>query len=378
MTAFGLIFSNIHDNNLPELTRRRTMASIPFGCRYRLIDFPLSNMVNSDIFTVGVITHYKYQSLMDHLGSGKDWDLARRQGGLKILPPYITAFDRNSADLKPYSTRLEALIGVYEFISHCTEDYVVLCDCDILCNIDLKSVLEEHMKNSAEMTIVTKSVELSEKESMRNTVIRSDNKGRITEIMENPAGLTGTHDICLNIWVLSRRYLQNIILDAISHGYTNFNIDIIAKNLCRNNFRVYRYDGYYTSITSISSYLSCNLALLESANRNSLFNIKHRPIYTKVRNSPPTKYFVGSNVKNSLIADGCIIKGTVENSILFRGVKIGENTVVKNSVIMQDTITGDNVTLNCVISDKNVVIKNGRNLSGHESMPFYIDKGQII
>jgi len=228
------------------------------------------------------------------------------------------------------------------------------------------------------MTVVTKSTALTEQVARRSTVVQSDAKGRITDILENPIGLSGTHDICLNIWVLSRRYLQNIILDSISHGYKNFNIDIIAKNICSANYRIYRYNGYYTSITSLSEYLACNLDLLNSEARDNLFNIKNRPIYTKVRNSPPTKYLDGSNVKNSLIADGCIIKGTVENSILFRGVKIGENTVVKNSVIMQDTVTGDNVTLNCVISDKNVVIKNSRNLSGHETMPFYIDKGQVI
>ena len=152
-TVAGLIFSNIHDSAIPELTTMRTMASIPFGCRYRLIDFPLSNMVNSGITKMGIITHNNYQSLMDHIGTGKDWDLARRSGGIKILPPFITAYENAGAKL--YSTRLEALMGVTNFISRCNEDYIVLSDCDGICNIDLGEVIDAHIANNADMTIVT-------------------------------------------------------------------------------------------------------------------------------------------------------------------------------------------------------------------------------
>ena len=148
MSVAGIIFSNIHDTNMPELTRNRTMASVPFGCRYRLIDFTLSNMVNSNINNISVITHYNYQSLMDHIGSGKDWDLARKSGGIKILPPFITAYANNSNSL--YSTRLEALKSVNNSISKIPDDYVVLSDCDIICNIDLNDMVENHIANNAD------------------------------------------------------------------------------------------------------------------------------------------------------------------------------------------------------------------------------------
>ncbi|MBP5657738.1 MAG: glucose-1-phosphate adenylyltransferase subunit GlgD, partial [Clostridia bacterium] len=155
----GLIFSNIHDKNVPELTKLRTMASVPFGCRYRLIDFTLSNMVHSGIEHVGVITHYNYQSLMDHLGSGKSWDLARRSGGIQILPPFITAFANPGASL--YSTRLEALRNSISFISGCTEDYVVLSDCDVICNIDLGDMIDAHNASRADATMMIKKTYLT-------------------------------------------------------------------------------------------------------------------------------------------------------------------------------------------------------------------------
>lgn len=154
MTAAGIIFSNIHDANLPELTRMRTTASVPFACRYRFIDFALSNMVNSNIYNISVITHYNYQSLMDHLGSGKDWDLARRSGGIKILPPNITAYANGSNDL--YRTRLEALKSVANAIARISDEYVVLSDCDVICNIDFNDMIEDHIKYGADMTIAVK------------------------------------------------------------------------------------------------------------------------------------------------------------------------------------------------------------------------------
>ena len=161
MTAFGLVFSNIHDKSIPELTRRRTMASVPFGCRYRLIDFTLSNMVNAEISKVGVIVHNNYQSLLDHLGNGKDWDLARRSGGIKVLPPFITAYDSLAAS-QLYTTRLQALMGVLNFIQHCTEEYAVLSDCDVICNLDIKDVLAKHEASGADITFVTKKEFLTE------------------------------------------------------------------------------------------------------------------------------------------------------------------------------------------------------------------------
>jgi len=209
MNVAGLIFSNIHDRNIPELTQKRTMASVPFGGRYRLIDFTLSNMVNADITKVGIITHYNYQSLMDHIGSGKDWDLSRSSGGIKILPPFITAYDSTTHSMQPYSSRLEALMGAYNFISRCTEDYFVLSDCDTVCNIDLRDVVDYHIETHADITVVAKNTYLDAHEASNSTIVETDGHDRILNLLHNPSGLSGNLNLSLNIFVLKREYLES-------------------------------------------------------------------------------------------------------------------------------------------------------------------------
>lgn len=377
MSTAGIIFSNIHDNNIPELTRNRTMASVPFGCRYRLIDFALSNMVNSNINNISVITHYNYQSLMDHLGSGKDWDLARRAGGIKILPPFITAYANYENSL--YTTRLEALKSVNHSISKISDDYVVLSDCDVICNIDLNDMIKNHIENDADITIAVKKVKLTKEQAKMNVLFESDDNGRIIDVKAYPTNFSGDADINLNIMVMSRHYLQEIVLDAIAHNYNSLTKDVMLKNVNRKNYRTYRYDGYFACISSSEDYYKSNMELIKDRTvRNQLFGVKNRPIFTKVRNSEPTYYSLDAKVKNSLIADGCEIYGEVENSIIFRGTKIGKGTVVKNCILFQDTFTGENVRLNCVIADKNVVIRDNKNLSGDETLPFYLAKGKMI
>ena len=376
MAVAGLIFSNIHNSSMPELTSVRTMASVPYGCRYRLIDVPLSNMVNSGISKIGIIAHNNYQSLMDHIGTGKDWDLARRSGGIRILPPFIASYNSANGG-KLYTTRLEALMGVTSFISKCTEEYIVLSDCDGICTIDLNEVLADHIKKNADITIVTRPV--SEKKDIPSdgaTEIKCDENGFATEVSayiehDRPA------NISTNIMIANRLFLLNAVNDASAHGYSHFYKDIIARRVKSARINCYQYDGIYLQITSLESYFRCSMQLLEPEVRHGLF-VEENPIYTKLRNSAPTVYAEGSQVKNSYVADGCVIEGTVENSIIFRGVHIGKGTVVKNSILLQDTYTGDNVNLNCVITDKNVVIRNNRVLSGHESMPFFISKGAMV
>ncbi len=377
MNVSGIIFSNIHDNNIPDLTRIRTMASVPFGCRYRLIDFALSNMVNSNISEIKVITHYNYHSLMDHIGSGKDWDLARRSGGIELLPPYVTAYANNINSL--YKTRLDALKSVNYSISRIKSDYVVLSDCDVICNVDLNEMINAHIESGADITLAVKKTTLDRENANKNVLVKSDGSDRIVDISAYPVDYEGEADICLNIMVMKCKYLQDLILDSIAHGYTSMTRDIIASRMKTQRFNVFRYDCFFSCINSISDYFKSSMELISDPKmRQELFSVKNRPVYTKVRNSPPTYYSDDSVVKNSLVADGCTVYGTVENSILFRGVKIGKNTVVKNSILFQDTQTGENVQLNCVISDKNTVVRDWRCLSGHETHPFYIQKGAMI
>ena len=376
MSVAGLIFSNIHNSSMPEMTSVRTMASVPYGCRYRLVDFPLSNMVNSGITKIGIITHNNYQSLMDHIGTGKDWDLARRSGGIRILPPFITSYNSANGG-KLYSTRLEALMGVTGFISKCSEEYIVLSDCDGICSIDLNKVLEDHIEKNADVTIVTRTVNFKKEiPSDGATEIKCNADGFATEVSAY-IDYDRSAEISTNIIIANRLFLLNAINDASAHGYNHFYKDIIARRVKSARINCYHYDGIYLQITSLESYFRCSMQLLDPEVRNGLF-VKESPIYTKLRNSAPTVYANGSKVVNSYVADGCVIEGTVENSIIFRGVHVGKGTVVKNSILLQDTFTGTNVSLNCVITDKNVVIRNNRVLSGHESMPFFISKGAMV
>ncbi len=377
MTAVGLIFSNIHDNTIPELTRKRTLGSVPFGGRYRLIDFTLSSMVNSGISKVGVVTHNNYQSLLDHLGNGKDWDLARRSGGIKILPPYIASFE-NAAANKFYSSRLEALMGTVNFLNRCEEDYVVMSDCDVICNIDLNKVIESHIASNAAITFIVKKADIAgHNENEKVCAVEFDENNNLTEIAERKI-TEGVSNIYVNMMVVKRDYLLNVIQEAIARGYKSFLYDIIIRNIGKENYKVYNYDGWYAQIGSLESYFECSMKLLDNDARARLFGIKNYPILTKVRNSAPTRYCEGAKVINSVVAEGCIIEGTVENSIIFRGVHVGKGAVVKNSILFQDSYVCPDATLNCVIADKNVMIKDGRTLSGHSSMPFYIGKDVTV
>ena len=365
-SAIGVIFSNLHEENVPELVRRRTMASIPFGGRYRLIDFALSNMVNSGITTVGLMTNNNYRSLIDHIGSGKDWDLARKDGGIILLPPFSDRHD------KLYTTRLEALGSLTGFLGRRTEKYVVLTDCDGVAKMDIADIINAHEEKNADITLVTHYGKVGNRSDFM--LIEKKEDGRISEIKLSPHVEQGTKaNIFINVMVINRQFLLNAVEDSVTHGFTSFESDILIKQL--NSLKIYAYDftGYYAGIDSMAAYYKHNMELLEKDVRDELFG--DRDIYTKVRDSAPSKYGENAVVTNSLISDGCEIEGIVENSILFRGVKVEKGAVVRNSIIMQDNIIGANTSLDCVITDKNVVISDRKTLSGCKELPYFIQKG---
>lgn len=367
MRAVGIIFSNIHDNSVPELSRIRTLGSIPFGGRYRLIDFPLSNMVNSGIDTVGIITKSNYQSLMDHVGSGKDWDLARKDGGLILLPPYG---DANSSTL--YNSRLEALKGITSFLFRADEDYVIMTDCDAVCRMNFNDVIEKHIISKADITLVYKKMENAEK----TTVFDMDSAGRITAVYYKDGFIGGQANVFTNVFVMKLSLLQNIVMDSITHNKVHFTRDVIAPNLDSLKIMGYEHKGFYAGITSLQAYFNSSMKMLDGDIRHEIFG--DRSVFTKIRDSAPTKYGENSIVKNSLIADGCNIQGKVENSIIFRNVKVGRGAVVKNSIVMQNTVLGENSFLNCIITDKNVTVTDRKILSGSDTHPFYLAKGIMV
>ncbi len=269
-------------------------------------------------------------------------------------------------------------MGVMNFIDRSTEDVLVLSDSDAICNVDLSLALEAHEKRRADFTLVTASVNTAMQALDSHAEIPVVNgEGRLVDIAEY-SGQTGDVRVCADIWIANRTYLKRVVQDAISHGQKSFYKDVILRNLTRDRFFAYHYDGFFARINSLESYFSCSMRLLDHDARVGLFYRRGLPIYTKVRNSSPTRYTQGARVKGSMIADGCVVEGVVENSIIFRGVKIGKGTVIKNCILMQDTLVGENARLSCVITDKNVVIKDGRELCGHTTMPFYIGKGIMV
>lgn len=370
MRAVGIIFSNIHDDNVPELVRERTLGSIPVGGRYRLIDFPLSNMINSGIDTVGIITKSNYQSLMDHVGSGKDWDLARKDGGVIILPPY-----GNNESSSLYTTRLEALKGITNFITRADEEYVVMTDCDAVCRVNYRDVIDYHIKNHADITIIYKTLETKKYFNKLATTFDIDD-GRITGVKWSERVAEAGSNVCTNVFVMKKSLLLNIVMDSISHNKHHFMADVVSENLKSMRVMGYKHEGFYAGISSLQAYYDSNMRLLDEDVRHEVFG--DRSVFTKIRDSAPTKYGKSAIVKNSMIADGCVIEGEVENSILFRNVKVARGAVVKNCIIMQNTVLGENSTLNCIITDKNVVIRDKKTLSGSENHPFYIGKGIMI
>ncbi len=364
--VLGLVFSNNFDNYLNELTSMRSMGSVPYGGRYRLIDFTLSAMVNSGMGKVGVITKSNYQSLMDHVGSGRAWDLARKNGGLYILPPF------NSANTGLYKGRIEAIAGVMNFLQYSDEEYVLMSDCNAVCNFDLTELFAYHEAKGADITIAYVNGETPNISEL--AVLDVDDDGKITSVSRRLKD--GVANYSVNIVLMRKSLLERLVNEAISLGYHSFTDDILKRNVKKLKLFGYKVKSTVKMLDSMQSYFEANMALLDKDTRNDL--CRSQPVYTKVKDDVPAIYGLGSDVSNSLVADGCVIEGKVENSVLFRGVHIGKNTVVKNCVLMQNTYIGDDVQLNCVVADKNVVIKPSKVLSGDEKFPVYIGKDIVI
>lgn len=371
MRTAGIIFSNIHDRDINELTLKRTLASVPFGGRFRLIDFVLSNMVNSDITKVAIITKENYQSLMDHIGSGKYWDLSRKNGGLMVLPPYGT---KGSGY---YSSRFEAMKNATNFLRKATEDFVVMSDCDNVCNFDYAAPLEQHVLTNADITVIyRKNIVDKSSADKERTIFAIGKNGRVQKTSD-VFDYSGECNEYTNMVVINRRLLLNLIETSAQTGIKSFSGDVLTRV---DELRIYGYEykGYFATIDSIPSYYRHSIEILDKKNREELFNSNGARIYTKVRDSAPCVIESGANVSNSLIADGCIIEGSVKNSILFRGVRVAKGAVIENSIVFQDTVVSKNSRLNCVIADKEAMILENRTLSGHETQPYFIAKGKTI
>ena len=365
--VLGLLFSNMHDEALRELTGIRALGSVPFGGRYRLIDFPLSNMVNAGISKVGVITKSNYQSLMDHIGSGKSWDLSRKNEGLYFLPPF-----GNTDEL--YNGRVASLSGIMPFLRNSKEEYVVLSDCHVVGNIDYDRLVEEHIASGADVTIAYKKG--APPADMENVLLWTASDGRVTDMVIRSGGPEESR-YGIGLYVMGKEELMRAVDTAVSRHHGSFEWDSLLRHVEDKRLYGYCVNEYVSVISSLERYFRTNMALLDPDVRSELF-IGSRPIYTKVRDCAPAIYGLHAEVSHSLVADGGDIQGTVRHSIVFRDVKVDRGAVVENCILMQGTLVCADSSLNCVITDKNVVIKDDRTLRGFDSYPVFISKGAVV
>ncbi len=374
-SALGIIFPNSHDALVPELVNVRLMASIPFASRYRLIDFILSSMTNCGINNVSLMVRNNYHSLMDHLGSGREWDLVRKNGGLTIFPPFA---DKTN---KPFVGRVGALAGILEFLQDQKEEYVVLADTNVVVNFDFKALIDAHISTGADVTMAYNEQEIPESvlETTSNdkgfyyTFALQD--GRITKMYVNSKA-KGIQNFAMGIMLIRRELLIDLINTASVRGQVYFERDELLPQLSKLNIQAYKYDGYVARICDMKSYFQENMKLLDDYNLDALFS--EAPVYTKIRDDNPSRYIAGAKVENIMVADGCIIEGEVENSVLFRGVKIAKGAKVKNCVLMQGTVVEAGADVEYVIADKDVTVSAGKELKGTDTFPVYIGKKQKV
>lgn len=365
----ALIFANSRDILLGELTERRSMASVPFGARYRIIDFSLSNLVNAGISNIGIITKSNYKSLMDHLGSGIFWDLDRKQGGIHLLAPYSSNFARR------YEGVVEGLYGARDFIERCGADNIIICAGDLVANVDIDAAIAFHKKNEADVTFVCAEGTSPEKHT-ETPIVEFDSNNRV-EKMSFSASSKENVIFGSGITIINVDLLKTLVRFGYENNIKNLNSDILAHKITSLKMFAFIHNGYISVVDGIKKYFDSNMQLLENSTRNDLFNVQ-RPIMTKTRDDMPTRYGINADVKGSLIADGCIIEGSVKNSIIFRGVHIGKGAVIENSVIMQEAVIEDTASLKYVIADKNAVVCEGMRLEGTSAKPFIIEKNARV
>ncbi|WP_196604665.1 glucose-1-phosphate adenylyltransferase subunit GlgD [Pectinatus haikarae] len=365
--VLGLI--NLHEDNrlIKEITRKRPIATIPFAGRYRLIDFILSSMVNSGIISVGIMLPDKAASILDHLRSGKDWDLARRHEGLFYLLPSNDDDDIRQSELKTFYQNLNIM-------RRSPQEYILLSGAHTVFNIDFNNVLRFHQNTNADITMLY--YRPGRKLHSPCTVIKTKENGLVSDIANCPAAGEDA-DVSMGTYLMSRKVFLEIVEHSYERGGSDFLLDGIMRMTAHYNIYGCCYDGYVSCINSLYGYYQTSMDLLNPQIWNELF-IDNAPIYTRTKDDVPAQYKSRANVHNSLISNGCTIEGLVENSILFRDVRIEKGVKIKNSIIMQGCQLHKNSCLENVICDKNVTISAEKYLKGAESYPLIVEKNTVI
>lgn len=370
MNVMGIIFTN--DASLGQLTNERTMASLPFGGRYRQVDFALSNLAAAGIRHIGIISRHNYQSLMNHIGAGEEWGLELEEGGLE----YLTPFSMSTTDI--YRGKLDALHSVMGFLEHGDEDeYVVMIDSAIISNIDLKYVIQCHIESGKDITVVTKTG-IANGSKQLDLALKLDDKGEVADIAVDyvaPADYLASMDM----FVLSKKWLVKQIKEHIARNLFHMDRDLVLGLWQKNavTINVCQFPGIALYNESVEEYFRNSLALIDKDTRHDMFGYNH-PVFTRVRDRVPSYYGENCNIDNCVLADGCMLDGNVENSILFRNVTVREGAKVDSCIIMNDTVVGENATLQYVILDKDVTVRPNAKLCGTPANPIIIKRGDTV
>ena len=368
----GLCLSDPHPEIASDGSKTRTLSASRFAGRYRIVDFMLSNMVNSGIYTIGMLLNSHYQSLIGHIGMGKEWDLARKTGGVYFFPPYL-------ADVRQtVNNELDGpLRRAAEFMAGTNSEYMVLADSSVVCNMDYRAVIEAHKKSGADVTAVFSKKQITATEVESAAVFDINDNGRIISV-NRPPQTNDSLNVSLGLYVMQKKYFIQLIAGEKNCGMQRFSRVLLAGALDRLAVKAYEFRGYSAQICSLDSFFHYNMDMLDIEKSNSLFNSEGRRIYTSRRDSLPTKYGKSAAINNSIIADGCQIEGTVENCVICRNVRIGAGATVKRSILQEGTVVGKNSELEYIITDREVFISENRNMIGYRTYPVYIEQSKYV
>jgi glucose-1-phosphate adenylyltransferase len=371
MKLMGIIFAN--DATMGELTGKRTMASLPFGGRYRQVDFHLSNMTAAGIRHIGIISRHNYQSLMNHIGDGEEWGLELGEGGLEFLTPYaMSTTDR-------YRGKLENLYFAMDFLTYGgdEDEYVVMADSAILSNMDLTKVVASHIESGKDITVVTKAG-IANGAKQLDLAVKLDKKGEIEDVAVDYVA-SSDYLASMDIFVMNKKWFVEQINECVARNLYHMDRDVVMGlwQKGKASINVYQFDGVAMFNESIEEYFRNSLELLDKDVRHDLFGRNH-PVFTKVRDRVPSYYGEDCEIENCLVADGCFLEGEAEDSILFRQVTICEGAEVENCVIMNDAVIGEGAELEYVILDKNVTVRPGARLIGTKKNPIIVKRGETV
>ena len=367
---FGLIYAaEKHDSAMRDLVSKRSVSALPVGGRYRVIDFVLSNMVNTGIRNVGIIPRKNYQSLMDHLGSGKEWDLSRKTDGLFILPPYDTYENTGS-----YHGLIDTVKGAMAYVRRAKQEYCLISGSTLVYNADYSDMVKQHIKSGADITIMYNTQAASKNPGVTNLVVAQD--GRVTDLNTLPALAEGDVNACMDCFLIKKDLLITIVESAYSRRDYRLVEDVLTGHLDEYKVYGYKFEGQVQRYNDVRSYFANNMEMLCPEVQDDLFYANN--VYTKVKDGAPTKYLEGASVKNSILGSGCVIEGELENCVVFRNVKVHKGAKLKNCIIMQGTEVFENACVDSVILDKHVSVRPGANLVGHKDYPIVIPKGGIV